>query len=50
MIDSFYEGNQIIAENITMSFPDFDKQFVLATDDSYQGAGAVLTQKHDEGK
>ena len=48
MTESFHDVKQMIDQKIIMSFPDFDKQYILSTDASYKGAGAVSTQKHSD--
>ena len=49
MTDSFHEVKKMIEDKIVLCFPDFTKTFILATDASYNGAGAVLTQHNDKG-
>ena len=49
MIESFEVVKKLIEDKIIMAFPDFSKTFVLATDASYKGAGAVLTQINANG-
>ena len=47
------EAVQVLKEKITSApvlvFPDFNKPFLLETDASKEGLGAVLSQKQDDG-
>lgn len=40
----------ILTTSSVMAFPDFEKQFILHTDASQEGLGAVLYQKRDDGR
>ena len=48
------EAVWVLKEKITSApvlvFPDFNKPFLLETDVSKQGLGAVLSQKQDDGR
>ncbi len=41
--------NALISEPI-MAYPDWDKKFILTTDASYKGLGAILSQQHSNGE
>ncbi|KAI5055206.1 hypothetical protein GOP47_0030351 [Adiantum capillus-veneris] len=44
---SFSQLKQLIQQSTTLMFPDFSKPFVLQTDASNTGIGAVLLQQHE---
>lgn len=46
---AFNTLKQKLTEDITLKYPDFDKQFILTTDASSYGIGAVLSQLDDNG-
>ncbi|KAF9761100.1 Retrovirus-related Pol polyprotein from transposon [Nosema granulosis] len=49
-ISAFKELRDIITENTERAQPDFNKEFVLTTDASDTGIGAILAQIDDQGR
>ncbi|KAK4319172.1 hypothetical protein Pmani_009874 [Petrolisthes manimaculis] len=47
---AFAELKSKLAEEVTLSFPDFSKNFILTTDASDKCIGGVLQQRDDEGR
>jgi len=41
----FQELKENLIKASTLRFPNFDKQFIIRTDESYDGLGGVLVQK-----
>ena len=48
--ESFEQLKQLLTQSPVLAFPNFKKDFVLETDASISGLGAVLGQKQDDGK
>ena len=48
--ESFDKLKKILIENPVLSHPDFSKEFILITDASAEGLGAVLAQKNENDK
>ena len=49
MVAAFETVKALLAEEISLTFPDFTKKFTLTTDASYQGAAGILTQEDEDG-
>jgi len=47
--NAFRELKEKLVKAPILSFPNFDKQFIIRTDASYDGLGGVLIQKDNEG-
>ena len=50
LLESFTKVKQALKDCTKLSYPDFSRDFFLATDASCVGLGGVLYQKTDEGK
>ena len=48
--DTFEQLKKVLTESPMLAFPEFEKYFLLETDASFSGLGAVLAQKQDDGK
>ena len=48
--DSFNCLKNKLIEGPVLAYPDFRKDYVLETDTSKQGLGAILSQVHNDGK
>ncbi len=48
--EEFEDIKSALVSNPVMAFPDWNKKFVLATDASYKGIGAVLSQEYPQGE
>ena len=48
--DSFNCLKKKLIEGPVLAYPDFRKDYVLETDTSKQGLGAILSQVHNDGK
>ena len=46
---AFQTVKNLLAEEISLTFPDFRKPFTLTTDASYSGAAGILTQDNGDG-
>ena len=46
----FEDLKAALSSKPVMAYPDFDKQFILSTDASISGLGAILSQKFPEGE
>ena len=49
-LEVFQRLQQRLISSPILVYPDFDKDFVLETEVSAQGLGAVLSQRADDGK
>ena len=49
MTEAFKTVKSLLADEISVTFPDFTKPFTLTTDASYHGAAGILTQDHGDG-
>ena len=48
--ESFEQLKQLLTQSPVLAFPNFEKDFLLETDASTSGLGAVLAQRQDDGK
>jgi len=48
--ESFMKLKSLLTSVPVLSCPDFEREFILETDASFQGLGAVLSQKDQDGK
>lgn len=47
--DSFYQLKQLLIHAPVLAFPNFNQEFILETDASGKGLGAILAQKQPDG-
>ena len=47
--ESFDRLKEVLISSPILAYPDYNKPFILETDESLKGLGAVLTQEDDEG-
>ena len=48
-MDALNELKSIISHRVCLKYPDFSRPFIITTDASYKGLGAVLSQKDAQG-
>lgn len=48
--DEFEDIKKALTSNPVMAYPDFERNFILATDASIKGLGAVLSQQYPQGE